>query len=244
MQNWLFLWGKQNEFSKFERITNHEQPRDCGTHRQEHRNVVADIDRMCDELNLNTADFLAVYTAENNQQYRCYNLSKRESLILVSGYSVKMRAAIIDRWQELEAQQAPQVPQTYAAALLEAGRLASEVERQSVVIDNQIEKLALAAPAVQFMNDFVVAKGDVSLRGAAKELGHSPIAFNRQLGELGIIYKLDGVWTAKQSQVNAGRLAMKVAICDDGEHRPQCTITPKGMEYIAVKLAELNASAE
>ena len=124
--------------------------------------------------------------------------------------------------------------------MAQALRLAAD---QAETIEQQAQQLQLAAPAVQFMNDFVVAKGDVSLRGAAKELGHSPIAFNRQLGELGIIYKLDGVWTAKQSQVNAGRLAMKVAICDDGEHRPQCTITPKGMEYIADKLAELNAES-
>jgi hypothetical protein len=131
----------------------------------------------------------------NGQESYFYELTFEQATLVGMRESKAVRRAVL---VYLNGFDRPQVPQTYAAALLEAGRLASEVERQSVVIDNQIEKLALAAPAVQFMNDFVVAKGDVSLRGAAKELGHSPIAFNRQLGELGIIYKLDGVWTAKQ----------------------------------------------
>jgi len=69
---------------------------------KEHRNVMSDIRKMLDDLNLDAANFSATYKAGRNNTYECFNLPKRESMILVSGYSVVMRAAIIDRWQELE----------------------------------------------------------------------------------------------------------------------------------------------
>lgn len=79
-----------------------------------HDNVVSDIRKMLSELVLGTPEFLGVYEAENGQQYECFNLPKRESLILISGYSIELRARIIDRWQELEAQQGPKLPTTMA----------------------------------------------------------------------------------------------------------------------------------
>lgn len=41
---------------------------------KEHKHVLVDIDKMLIGLNLPTADFSAVYKADNNQEYRCFNL--------------------------------------------------------------------------------------------------------------------------------------------------------------------------
>lgn len=71
----------------------------CG---KRHDHVMTDIRKMLDELNFDAPDFLGTYKTGRNNTYECFNLPKRESMILVSGYSVIMRAAIIDRWQELE----------------------------------------------------------------------------------------------------------------------------------------------
>lgn len=75
-----------------------------------HKNVMPDIRKMLLELGLEPADFSARYRDAKGEERECFNLPNRESLILVSCYSVELRAAIIDRWQELEAQQAPRIP--------------------------------------------------------------------------------------------------------------------------------------
>ncbi len=40
---------------------------------------------------------------QNGQVYREFLLSQRDTLVVISGYSVELRHGIIDRWQELEA---------------------------------------------------------------------------------------------------------------------------------------------
>ena len=56
-------------------------------------------------------------------------LEKRECLILVSGYSVELRARIIDRWMELEAAPAPR-QLTTTETLIQMLQLQAEVERR------------------------------------------------------------------------------------------------------------------
>ena len=91
-----------------------------------HDNVMRDIRTMLDELG-GVHSFEDTHTnPQNRQSYSIFNLPKREALILVSGYSVAMRAKIIDRWQELEAKQSPKIPLTYIQALEQL----IEVEKQ------------------------------------------------------------------------------------------------------------------
>lgn len=74
-----------------------------------HRHVLRDIRKMLAELNEpnfgrvgREAIFDSTYLDAKGEKRECFNLPKRELLILVSGYSVQMRAAIIDRVAELE----------------------------------------------------------------------------------------------------------------------------------------------
>lgn len=70
-----------------------------------HDNVMEDIRKMLKELEVNAPDFsgTAFYTVNNATRSReVFNLPKRETMILVSGYSIKLRAKIVDRWEELE----------------------------------------------------------------------------------------------------------------------------------------------
>lgn len=74
---------------------------------KQHKHVLADIRQMLSGLGKAAAEFSAAAQVKGpNNSIRAievFNLPKRETLILVSGYSVTLRARIIDRWIELEA---------------------------------------------------------------------------------------------------------------------------------------------
>ena len=84
-----------------------------------HDNVMADIRKMLDELGLDATDFSGTYRTDRGNEYECFNLPKRETSILVSGYSTPMRARIVDRWEALETGKAKpaMVAQPYSAAV-------------------------------------------------------------------------------------------------------------------------------
>jgi len=66
-----------------------------------HDHVMSDIRKMLEDLAILATDFSGTRIVRG-RNYEVFNLPKRETLILVSGYSVTMRSTIIDRWQELE----------------------------------------------------------------------------------------------------------------------------------------------
>ena len=67
-----------------------------------HTDVVYDINLMFTVLNLQCADFSASIKMQSGQKSTVYTLPKRETLILVSGYSIDLRTRIIDRLDYLE----------------------------------------------------------------------------------------------------------------------------------------------
>lgn len=67
-----------------------------------HDHVLRDIEKMFAELEINAPRFGGVYTDAKNRERKEYLLNKELTLTLISGYSAKLRSAIINRWQELE----------------------------------------------------------------------------------------------------------------------------------------------
>ena len=104
---------------------------------KEHKHVLRDIRKMLEELEIDTAQLWTVYKADNKQTYECFKLPKNLTIALVSGYNIKLRLAIIDRWQELENQSKPSMPTTYIAAL--EALVASEKAKELALL--QVDEL-------------------------------------------------------------------------------------------------------
>lgn len=129
---------------------------------KQHKHVLEDIRKMLVEIQ--SAEKSADYKDSMGRTQPCLMLDKDESLCLVAGYSAVLRMRIIRRWQELEAQQGPKVPRTYAEAQLEAGRLAMELDQAQATI-------AIQAPKAEFADRVAGADKGTLIGNFAKTVG-------------------------------------------------------------------------
>jgi len=67
-----------------------------------HANVKRDIIELLNKLDLDVLRFEHIYLDTRNREQLNFNLPKRECDLLMMGYSIKLRAAVYDRWVELE----------------------------------------------------------------------------------------------------------------------------------------------
>ena len=213
---------------------------------KEHRNVLRDIREILAEVHGEGGVLKFEHThtnPQNKQRYTIFRLPKRETLILVSGYSVKMRAAIIDRWQELEAKNAatafslPDFNNPIAAArawadAIKGKQAALEGERKAVLA------LEAAAPAVEFMERYVNAGEAQNFNATAKLLGWKPLDLIDTLIRRKIIFKKksDGKTILPyQSYLDRGFFSVKT-----GERYGHCymqtLVEPSGIEWLGVLL--------
>ncbi|VEJ45754.1 Rha family transcriptional regulator [Bartonella vinsonii] len=158
---------------------------------KQHKHVMRDIKQMLEELHSKStepkfglSEFVGFYKDSTGRTLPCYNLPKRECLILVSGYSMTLRARIIDRWQELEKQAViPQIdyssPQVMLGVLT---YLKSENEQK----DNMIAELKPKAMALESLQR---NEGLFGLTEAAKILEMQPKQFILFLQKKGWVYR-------------------------------------------------------
>lgn len=196
---------------------------------KEHKNVLADIRAMLEGLGQTSAEFSADLPDAYGRLQSAFLLPKRETLILVSGYSVAVRARIVDRWQQLEA---GTVPRTMAQAL----RLAADQAERLEVQQQQIEA---AKPAVEFVERYVQAEGLKGFREVCKLLKANEARFREFVLAERIMYRLAGTLTAYQNHIDAGRFEVRTGVADASDHAFTSTkFTPKGVDWIAGEWAK------
>ena len=203
---------------------------------KQHKHVLTDIRNMLNSLNIDSAVFTAQYKDSTGRSLVMFNLPKRETLILVSWYSVTMRARIIDRWQELEEKQTPATPKTYIEALEKL----LESEKEKLVLK---EELKAAEPKVEFVNNYVNAKVNKTVRDLVKVLNVNEREFRNWLRDSKIMYRLDGMWMPYSKYLQKGYFEAKV-VETNGRAFFASFFTPKGEVWITEKWNKRNAAAK
>lgn len=114
----------------------------------------------------------------------------------------------MERFEQMENHIKQQVPQTYAQALLEAGRLALEVERQQALIEEKTKTISI----LTHVNKLYTATE------IAKELGFkSAVEFNKKLCEDKIQYKANGTYILYSQYSGFGYDSIKQEVLDNNK---------------------------
>lgn len=170
---------------------------------------------------------------QNKQVYPCFKLPKDECICLVSGYDVKLRMAIIKRWQYLEDKNkttAITTPVTY----LEALKALVVVEEQKLLLQSKIEE---DKPKVEFHDAVDTASNGILVRDLAKKLFKNGKPIKEK--ELREWMKCNGLLTqnnrALAAHVQSGHLFETLCV-SNGKQRSTTRITGKGVTYITKKM--------
>lgn len=173
---------------------------------------------------------------QNGQEYPEHLLSKRDSLVLVARLSPEFTARIVDRWQELEAMQAPALSLPNFANPAEAARAWAVQFEQRQVAE---QALMIAAPKVEFVDRYVETKGSMGFRQVAKLLKANEHQLREMLIKRKVMYYLNGTLTAHSNHIAAGRFETRTGTSEHNSHAyTQARFTTKGVQWVASLWAE------
>ena len=204
-----------------------------------HPDVKRDIQAMASDLEEDVSDFARIYLDSMNREQTEYLLDKELTETLLTGYSAKMRRAVVRRWTELEEQVRPRVLATlpdFSNPAAAARAWAEQFELQQAA--NQA--LIAAAPKIAFVERYVESTGLKGFRQVAKLLKANESRFREFLLDKKIMYRMGGEWQAYQPHIDAGRFEVKAGTSDSGHAYNQSKFTPKGVNWIAGLWAQHN----
>ena len=125
------------------------------------------IDSLKDDRDFNHNQYQKV--TDNRGYISSYTLDKELTTILVSGYSIAMRAKIVRRWQELESKQS-QVPSNFLEAMQLATKTLEQNELLCLENQSQADKIEVDQPKVDFYHQIFSDNPLVSFNDYAKLL--------------------------------------------------------------------------
>nr|GFC37795.1 hypothetical protein [Tanacetum cinerariifolium] len=170
---------------------------------KQHQHVKRDIERMLTDLEEDVSSFGRIYLDSMNRQQTEYLLDREHTDCLLTGYSAAMRMAVIKRWRELEGGRVVGTLPDFSNPAAAARAWAEQFELRQAA--NQA--LAIAAPKVEFVDNYVTSTGLKGFRQTAKLLGANESRFREFLIDKKIMYRMGGDKVVTAS--NAGKASAR-----------------------------------
>jgi len=178
---------------------------------------------------------------QNGQTYTEFRLSYRDTMVVVSGYSVELRAKIIDRWQELEAKTAPALPDLSDPQALRSLLLGYTEKVMALQAEN-----AAMAPKAAFADAVASADNAQPIGEVAKVLGTGERRLFAFLRAEGILMQHSNL--PMQQHVEAGRFRVVERSFEDStgatRNYAKTLVTGKGLQFIQSRLARASITQE
>ena len=181
----------------------------------------------------------------NNPNAWEYHISRRYTEILITGFDIKRRTAVIDRLYELEEankQSQLRIPTSKELALMV---IKAEEENERLSLENKTlgSQLEEMKPTVAAFDRIATkTEGSMCVTDTAKHLQVHPKKFFQELHAMGWIYKRTGShhWLGYQDKVKQGLLEHKITTVSksDGSEKivEQVLVTPKGLAKLSQML--------
>lgn len=157
---------------------------------KKHHNVMRDVRKIEKALPGDQIKSDEIYHDDLGRPMPCYRIGRRVIMILTSGYSISLRAAVIDRLNELERAAAqPVIPTTYADALRLAADNHERAEHHRTLAEERQKLLEAQEPLVAIATRMLASPETMTITEAEKlvKLAHTeafPI-----LAEANIIFR-------------------------------------------------------
>lgn len=202
-----------------------------------HDNVMADTKKMLVEIygENSLLKFQESYKSKNGQVYDCYRLPKKEVLVLISGYSIKLRMKIVTRLEELENETRPEnlsrLDILKIAMAAEEKRLALEAENK------EMQPKVLFADAVSASSTSILVgeMAKILKQNGVKKMGQN--RFFVWLRENGYLIRRKGINfnmpTQKSMELGLFEIKERIIVNPDDSTRITKTskVTGKGQQY-------------
>lgn len=199
---------------------------------KQHFHVKRDIERMLVELKEDPSIYGCTYSDGLNRIQTEFLLDREHTDCLLTGYSALMRMAVIKRWRELEEGSARVIATLpdFSNPAAAARAWAEQFELQQAAS----QALAIAAPKVAFVDQYVEAGGSMGFRQVAKLLNANERQFRQMLLDKGVMYYLGGVLTPYSHHQDVGRFEVKTGTSVSNGHTfNQARFTSKGVQWVA-----------